>query len=116
MDAEAYHGTLTSKLKPIVTMLTEALVKDFCPAYAYLPDVSRYTGKPAWERKDDKYSRSIVDEQQLRKDVEDWLLGLEHELEDENDRQFAKMCAHMIRKNKGWVDILTKRVIRRLAQ
>lgn len=109
MHAEAYHGTLTSKLKPIVTMLTDALVKDFCPAYKRGPD-------ELWIRTDEDGSESLVNAQQLRQDVEDWLLGLEHELEDENERQFAKMCAHMIRKNKGWVDILTKRVIRRLAQ
>jgi len=109
MDSEAYHGTLTSKLRPIVTMLTDALVKDFCPAYRRpVADLA------VWIRTDETGEETVVDDQQLWQDVHDWLLGLEHELEDENDRQFAKMCAHMIRKNKGWVTLLTNRVKKRL--
>lgn len=109
MDAEAYHGTLTSKLKPIVTMLTDALARDFCPLYEYQPEVSKVAGRDMWER-----GGKMVDEQQLWHDVHDWLMGLEHELEDENDRQFARMCARMIRKNKGWVTLLTNRVKKRI--
>lgn len=111
MDSEAYHGTLTSKLAPIVTMLTDALVKDFVPAY-------QKAGKPypddVWIRTDEDGTEMLVSEDQLKKDVGDWLLGLEHELEDENDRQFAKMCAHMIRKNPGWIALLTQRVKKRI--
>lgn len=108
MDAGAYHGTLTSKLKPIVTMLTDALVRDFCPAY-------RHVSGNLWVRTDEAGHETLVNDAMLRADVEAWLLGLEHELDDANDREFAKMCAHMIRKNKGWVDVLTGRVKKRLA-
>ena len=111
MDTEAYHGTLTSKLKPIVTMLTDALVRDFCPAYRRARHLNL---ENAWIRTDAEGHEVLVDEDQLWQDVHDWLLGLEHELEEENDRQFAKMCAHMIRKNKGWVTLLTNRVKKRL--
>jgi len=111
VDASAYHGTLTSKLRPIVTMLTDALVRDFCPAYR--PVGPPYPGN-VWIRTDEAGNESLVDEKQLWQDVHDWLFNLEHELEDANDREFARMCAHMIRKNKGWVSLLTARVKKRL--
>jgi len=106
MDAEAYHGTLTSKLKPIVTMLTDALARDFVPRYRSTDD------EELWLRVSDGL---LVNDLQLKAAVGEWLLNLEHELEDENDKQFAKMCTHMIRKNRGWIDILTERVKRKIA-
>lgn len=110
MAETGYDGTVTSKLKPIVTMLTEALVKDFAPAYEYMPEVSRVAGRPMWERGD----AVIVDANGLRKDVEAWLLGLEHDMAEESDRKYAQMVAHMIRKNNGWVTLLTNRVLKRI--
>jgi hypothetical protein len=107
-----YHGTITSKLKPIVTMLTEALVRDFAPAYRRV--VEGNAG--LWVRTAEDGTETAVDDEQLKKDVEAWLLNLEHEMDNDSDRQFAKMSAHMIRKNKGWVTLLTNRVIRRLRQ
>lgn len=111
MDAEAYHGTLTSKLKPIVTMLTDALRRDFCPAYEYIPELSEVAGEPVWECSypDRKH---IINEERLRADVEEFFRTLEDAQETENDKEFAKMCWHMIRKNKGWLDLLTSRAKR----
>lgn len=103
-----YDGTITSKLKPIVTMLTESLVKDFIPAYRHVQD-------GLWERTDEEGNRWVVEEQQLRNDVQGWLLGLEEGMEDEHDLQYARMVAHMISKNPGWIDLLTSRVKKRLA-
>lgn len=103
-----YDGTITSKLKPIVTMLTEALVRDFELAYRRVDD-------GLWERTDETGEKLIVDEVQLWMDVEAWLLGLEEQMDNESDRQFAKMTAHMIRKNKGWITLLTNRVKTRLS-
>jgi hypothetical protein len=102
---------LTAKLKPIVTMLTEALARDFAPAYrkAGLP-----YGDDTWIRTDEEGAEFLVSSQQLQKDVEAWLLNLEHEMDNDSDRQFAKMTAHMIRKNKGWTTLLTNRVIKRI--
>jgi len=109
-----YEGTITSKLKPIVTTLTEALVKDFELVYKYLPEISRVTGRKMWERTDDTYARAIVDEEQLRKDVEAWLLGLEQDMTEESDKKYAQMVVHMVRKNNGWITLLTNRLIKRL--
>lgn len=103
-----YEGTITSKLKPIVTMLTEALMKDFAPAYRKV--------KGGWLRTAEDGSVARVDDEQLWRDVQAWLLGLEQEMENESDLQFAKMTAHMIRKNPGWVTLLTNRVKKRLSQ
>jgi hypothetical protein len=107
MDTEAYHGTLTGKLKPIVTMLTDSLVKDFCPAY-------RKVDEGLWARTDETGREVPVTEAQLWTDVHDWLMGLESQMGNESDLAYAKMCAHMIRKNKGWVSLLTNRVKKRI--
>lgn len=107
MEYKDTEGTVLSKLKPIVTMLTDTLVRDFCPAY-------KSVDGGLWERTDDEYRRTIVDEAQLKADVEAWLLGLEQQMENESDRQYAKIVTHMIRQNKGWVALLTNRVKRRL--
>lgn len=109
--SEYRETTALGKLKPIVTMLTEALVRDFAPAY-------RKAGPPygddTWIRTDADGTESLVSTAQLHKDVEAWLLNLEHEMENDSDRQFAKMTAHMIRKNRGWVTLLTNRVKARI--
>lgn len=101
-----YDGTITSKLKPIVTMLTEALVKDFAPAYRKI--------EGGWLRVAEDGSVAGVDDEQLWLDVQSWLLGLEQDMENDSDRAFARMSVHMIRKNNGWVTILTERVKRRI--
>lgn len=108
MNASEYHGTVTSKLAPIVTMLTEALVKDFMPAY-------KPAGENAWIRTADDGTETLVNDQQLWNDVQSWLMGLEEEMQNDSDRMFAKMTAHMIRKNSGWVTLLTNRVKKRLS-
>ena len=108
-----YSGTITSKIAPIVTMLTEALVKDFAPAYrlggySYPSDF--------WIRTAEDGSETVVTEEQLWKDVQAWLLDLEKEMENESDRMFARMTTQMIRKNPGWVTLLCNRVKKRLSQ
>lgn len=103
-----YHGTVTSKLKPIVTMLTEALVRDFCPAY-------RKFDNELWLRTGEDGHQVFVNEQQLWEDVEAWLMRLEEDVESETDRVFAKMVVKMIRRNKGWVTLLTNRVKARIS-
>lgn len=104
-----YDGTITSTLKPIVTMLTEALVKDFMPAY-------RAVGEGIWARTDETGFEVFVTERQLQGDVHNWLLGLENAMENESDLAFAKMTAHMIQKNPGWTVLLTNRLKRRLGE
>lgn len=109
MAGSNYHGTLTSKLKPIVTMLTEALARDFAPAYRRVPvDYDLYI------RTDESGHEDAVDGAQLRKDVESWLLTLEEDMTNDSDRQFAKMVVNMIRKNPGWVTLLANRVQKRI--
>lgn len=91
MDTDDYSGTITSKLKPIVTMLTEAIFKDFA-------------------------DYKVVTSEQLGKDVYTWLMGLESEMTNDSDRVFANMTTHMVRKNKGWVTVLTNRLLKHLAE
>lgn len=105
------EGTVLSKVKPVVTMLTEALTRDFCPAYRR----ERIGELDFWIRTAEDGTQSPVSEDQLRKDVEEWLLALEHRMENESDRKYAQVVTHMIRKNKGWVTLLTGRVKRRLS-
>lgn len=102
-----YSGTVTSKLKPIVTMLTEELVRDFAPAY-------RRFDESLWVRTGDDGTEMLVSEDQLHADVRNWLMDLENRMENESDREFAKMCVQMIRKNKGWVALLARRVVKRI--
>jgi hypothetical protein len=102
-------GTVMSKLKPIVTMLTEALIKDFAPAYRKAEEAE------LWIRTAEDNTEAVVTAEQLQKDVETWLLGLEAEMENDSDRQYAKMVTNMIRKNPGWVKLLTNRVKRRIS-
>lgn len=109
-----YEGTVTSQLRPIVTMLTDALLKDFAPMYEFFR-VNEVTGRPTWERKDDEFHRTVVDEQGLQEDVHNWLLGLEAEMETESDLQYARMVSHMIRKNRGWSVLLAGRVAKHLS-
>lgn len=108
-----YDGTITSKLKPIVTMLTEALVKDFAPAYTHVGP-AMFNHPLLFERTDEAGTTQIVTAEVLEKDVREWLMGLEQEMDNESDRQFAKMTTQMIRKNPGWVKLLTNRLIKRL--
>lgn len=86
MEEKDTEGTVLSKNKPVVTMLTEALARDFAPGYLF------------------------TDDAKLAKDVEAWLLGLGDQMENESDRAYAKIVTHMIRQNKGWVVLLTNRV------
>jgi hypothetical protein len=102
-------GTITSQLKPIVTMLTDALVKDFIPAY-------RKVEEDIWERTDEDGNVMLVNADQLWKDVHDWLMGLENDMDNESDLLYAKMVTQMIRKNRGWVTLLTNRAKKRLAR
>lgn len=104
MAEPEFDGTVTSKLKPVVTLLTEALVRDFELAYAY-------AGGGAWLRRDEDGGQVAVTEEVLREDVRTWLHALEAEHEDQ---EFARMVLTMIRKNRGWVTLLAGRVIRRL--
>lgn len=90
MEDKDTDGTALSKMKPVVTMLTDTLVRDFVPGYLFVSD------------------------EQLARDVEEWLLGLEDRMDNESDRKYAQVVTHMIRKNKGWVTLLTGRVKRRL--
>lgn len=107
MEDKDTEGTVLSKLKPVVTMLTDTLVRDFCPAY-------RPADGGFWIRTDEEGNKVPVDDDQLRADVEAWLLGLEEQMGTESDRAYAKIVTHMIRKNSGWVDLLANRVKRRL--
>lgn len=91
MEDKDTDGTALSKMKPVVTMLTDTLARDFMPGYLF------------------------VNDEQLAKDVEEWLLGLESRMDNESDRKYAQVVTHMIRKNKGWVVLLAGRVKRRLA-
>ena len=113
MEDKDTEGTVLSRLKPIVTMLTDTLVKDFCPAY-------KPAGKPygpgTWIRTAEDGTEHLVTDDQLKADVEAWLLDLEHRMENESDKAYAKIVTRMIRQNKGWVILLTNRVKRRLAQ
>jgi hypothetical protein len=109
---EDTEGTVLSRLKPVVTMLTEALVKDFVPSY-HLPGIPYPPN--VWIRTDADGNEVRVTEEQLWKDVEAWLLGLEGQMTNESDLAYAKIVTHMIRKNKGWVTLLTNRVIKRLS-
>jgi hypothetical protein len=114
MEDKDTEGTILSKLKPVVTMLTDTLVRDFCPAYKLYPLSIGDEHSPLFERTDEAGEIQVVTEEQLRKDVEAWLLDLESQMENESDRAYAKIVTHMIRKNRGWVDLLTNRVKRRL--
>lgn len=105
-----FDGTVTSKLRPIVTTLTEALVEDFTPVYEYLPEVSRVAGGPKWERSDGGHRRVIVGEEDLWNDVKAWLLHLEEDMQEETDKKYAAMILHMVSKNPGWITLLTNRV------
>jgi hypothetical protein len=112
MEEKALEGTILSKLKPIVTMLTDTLVKDFCPAYRH----QRIGELDFWIRTAEDGTETPVSDDQLRKDVEAWLLDLESRMETESDRAYAQIVTRMIRKNNGWVTLLTNRVKKRLTQ
>lgn len=102
-----YDGTVTSKLKPVVTTLTEALLAELAPEY-------RKIGDNLYERLDEHDLPVVVTGDQLWKDVQRWLMDLEKDMQEESDRQYAKMVVSMIRKNKGWVSLLTNRVKKHL--
>ncbi len=111
-----YEGTITSKLRPIVTTLTEALVEDFEQVYKPMPETSRVAGRRFWERVERETGKfTLVEDEQLWKDVESWLLNLEQDMEAESDKKYAQMVVHMVRKNAGWVTLLTNRLIKRLS-
>lgn len=109
----AYDGTVTSKLKPIVTTLTEELVKDFELVYRHV-NPADYVHPLLFERTDETGDKKVVTTEQLYKDVETWLLNLEEDMAEESDKQYAQMVIQMVRKNPGWVTLLTNRLIRRL--
>lgn len=109
-----YEGTITSKLRPVVTTLTEALVKDFELVYQPERDVSRVMGKRLWLRTDADGEEALVDDQQLWQDVRAWLLNLEQDMTTESDKKYAQMVIHMVSKNPGWTTLLANRLIKRL--
>ena len=111
MDDKNTAGTVLSKMKPVVTMLTDALVKDFCPAYRR----QRIGELDFWIRTAEDGTETPVSDDQLQADVEAWLLGLEAQMENESDRKYAQVVTHMIRKNRGWITLLTNRVKRRIS-
>lgn len=106
-----YKETSAGKLKPIVTLLTEALVKDFAPAYRRVPGLDY----DLWIRTAEDGTEAPVSSDQLWKDVQEWLLSLEKEMENGSDHAYAQMVTHMIRKNPGWVTLLCNRVKKRLS-
>lgn len=108
MEDRNTDGTALSKMKPVVTMLTDTLVRDFCPAYRRTAEGSFFI------RTAEDGTEKLVDDEQLAKDVEEWLLGLEGRMDNESDRKYAQVVTHMIRKNRGWVVLLAGRVKRRL--
>jgi formyltetrahydrofolate hydrolase len=110
-----YDGTITSKLRPVVTTLTEALVKDFELVYQPEHDVSRVMGKRLWMRTDVAGEEALVDDQQLWNDVRAWLLNLEEAMTEESDKKYAQMVVHMVSKNPGWITLLTNRLLKRLS-
>lgn len=91
MEDKDTEGTVLSKAPPMVTMLTDTLRRDFAPGYVFTTD------------------------EQLQHDVEEWLLALETHMPNDTDREYAKVVAHMVRKNKGWVIVLANRVKKALA-
>lgn len=106
-----WDGTITSKMRPIVTTLTEQIVKDFVPAYR----VERIGELDFWIRTDEDGNEMPVNHQQLWNDVRDWLLGLEDSMETESDKYFATLVVRMVQKNPGWITLLTNRVVKRLS-
>lgn len=106
-----WDGTITSKMKPIVTTLTEQVVKDFAPVYRK----QRIGGLDFWLRTDETGTQTPVSDQQLWNDVRDWLLGLEDSVDEESDKHFARLVVRMVQKNPGWVTLICNRVKKRLA-
>jgi len=115
MEEKDTEGTVLSKMKPVVTMLTDAMVRDFVPNYERMEHCPAGSTESLWMRTNEDGSKTVVTDEQLHADVEKWLLGLENEMENESDRAYAKVVTHMIRKNKGWVTLLTNRVKKRLS-
>lgn len=112
MEEKDTEGTVLSHMKPVVTMLTDTLEKDFIPSY-------HKAGKPyednTYIRIEENGDEVLIGADQLQEDVEAWLLSLEHRMETDSDRAYARIIATMIHKNQGWVTLLTNRVKRRLA-
>lgn len=99
-------GTVSSRIKPIVTVLTEGLLRDF--VHLYHPDD---TAEGAWWRANGTDVPDHVSDGRLRADVEDWLMNLQ---DDATAGENAQRVIAMIRKNPGWIDVLTRRVARTL--
>lgn len=106
-----FDGTITSNMRPIVTTLTENLLKDFAPAYRN----ERIAGMDYWIRVNEDGDDEPVSFQQVWEDVRDWLLGLEGSMETESDKVFAHMVVRMVQKNPGWITLLTNRVRKQLS-
>lgn len=106
-----WDGTIASKMRPIVTTLTEQIIKDFAPAYRK----QRIGELDYWIRTDEVGEETPVSDQQLWDDVRDWLLGLEETLDTDSDKYFAHMVVRMVQKNPGWVALLKNRVAKRLS-
>lgn len=105
-----WDGTIISKMRPIVTTLTDEIVKDFVPAYRS----ERIGGMDYWIRTDENGNETPVNHQQLWNDVRDWLLGLEDSMKTESDQHFAMLVVRMVHKNPGWITLLCNRVTKRL--
>lgn len=102
--AELSDGTVTSRLKPIVTVLTEALLRDF--ACVYYP-AKGY--KNCWYRERGHGDPEVVTDEALRADVREWLMNLQ---DDYGGHESAERIVGMIRRNEGWVNLLANRVIK----
>lgn len=112
MEEKDTEGTVLSHMKPVVTMLTDTLEKDFVPKYR---TAGRLYEDDRYIRLEENGDEVLIGADQLYQDVEAWLLGLEQRMETDSDRAYARIIATMIHKNKGWAVLLTNRVKRRLA-
>lgn len=82
-------GTVSSRLAPIVTVLTEALVHDLGEAYAF--------------------SGREVTPEHVYEDTEKWLMDLRG---DYGGHEAATRVISMIRRNPGWIRLLGNRVLK----
>lgn len=94
-------GTVLSRLKPIVTVLTEALIKDF--AHVYTPH------DPGMWVKQTPHGPVMANDAMFQADVRDWLYNLQG---DYGGQEAASRIISMVRRNPGWVGLLAGRVSR----
>lgn len=115
MDDKDTEGTVLSHMKPVVTMLTDTLEKNFVPNYERMEHFPAGSDERLWMRTNQDGSKDVITSDELYQDVEAWLLSLEQRMETDSDRAYAQIIATMIHKNKGWVTLLTNRVKKKLA-